>query len=490
MLKSNIKNIFILALVLGAPACLAQIERYAPPSPQFSKPFKKEGYYFNSAVSDAGPNTYTQPYMYGSNNASGIISQQSSQAQQAMNYPVVPVPSSDPAIKHAQILQQVQADIDSKNNAYHKHIRDILNDLHEESGKHEAIHTDHARTLAAYQSAFDKVNDMLSGKNGLSFTDACYYTEAAYGDAYMTHAEYKNSIAQSAAFIKKWMQQQHIPATALNMHYAIQLFMGDTMRVVMKLADKAGGEITTHYPFKYDYADYDGKTDYRNYFSTKCLATGTGQCNSMPIVYLQLCEALGVKGYLTFAPFHSFVKYTNDKGDIINYEPTSHWTISDKWYQDNLGVTPRAKAKGIYLDTLNKKQAVANTLVDLAISYILRKPDPDSAFIMKCLTTAQQYFPKRNNVYVYLAHGSLLSRQLEKAMRKHGLQDLNEAKNYADTNNLYTSLMQNESYLTAMGYRELPQALYEEMVQHQKNGISTPDAKVKKSLYKKTTTEK
>lgn len=465
----------------------AQIK--TPDEPQFTGSFNTAGYYFNSTIQASQVNTWVQPNMYGENNAGMIINQTNNQSKQAMGFPTMPIiPFSDPVQRHEQIINEYNSDrrAESTEVLKQKHLLEVLNEVHTESSRYgNSTNKNNTAVAESYQKAYTQVNNMLTGKNNLSFINASYYTETAYGDPYMDYTEYKKNILQSAEFIKKWLKENNAPAVAQNIHFAIQQFMGDTMSVTMTPADsKESKQTITHYPFKYDYEDYDGKTDYRNYFSTKCLATGTGQCNSMPIVYLQLCEALGVKGYLTFAPFHSFIKYQNEKGNVINYEPTSHWTIPDKWYQDNLGVTPQAKAKGIYLDTLNRKQAVANTLVDLAISYMLKAPNPDSAFVMKCLTTAQKYFPKNNNVYIYLAKSSLLSRQLDKALRKHGVKDLGEVKNHADTNNLYNSLMQNENILTELGYQELPQEVYDEMIKYQKNKTNAPNAKVKKSLFK------
>ncbi|MDP2385694.1 MAG: hypothetical protein Q8M29_04945 [Bacteroidota bacterium] len=458
-----------------------------PATPQFLN-ISNSPFYFNSTLQNSQIHNYPlQPSALGGTNAESLLMEQSQ--RNAVPQPIIP--PSDPYLLHQFVLSEYNQKNNSNGNSestQQQHLLEIMNELHEDEKRYNNNEpVNNSEALLAYEQAYSQVKNMLTGKSKLSFIDASYYTEAAYGNSYMNYKEYKTCITQSAEFIKKWLKQNSLPNTPQNIHFAIQQFMGDTMSITVKLADnKQNNQTTVHYPFKYDYEDYDGKTDYRNFFSTKCLATGTGQCNSMPIVYLQLCEALGVKGYLTFAPFHSFIKYKNPEGKIINYEPTSHWTIPDKWYQDHLGVNQKAKKNGIYLDTLNKKQTVANSLVDLAISYMLKTPIPDTAFILKCLSTAQKYFPKNNNVTIYLAKSSLLSRQLETALRKHGIKDLSEVKNYADTNNLYGRLMKNEASLTALGYQELPQVLYDELLQHQKNGTNEPEAKTKKSLFKLT----
>ena len=415
--------------------------------------------------------------------AQDIINQTNRQAAIQMGSPLPQIPPSDPYLAHQFIINQYNSQ--KNNNAQSRHLEEIMNEVNEIDQRYNNSYPiNNSEILSSYQKSFSQINDMLIGKTKLSFNNAIYYMEAAYGSSYLDYSEYQKSISQSADFIKKWLQQNNIPLVPQNIHYAIQQFMGDTMSVTIKLPDqKKESKTITHLPFKYDYEDYMGKNDYRNYFATKCLATGTGQCSSMPDVYLLLCEALGVKGYKTFAPFHSFIKYKNQNGKLVNYEPTSHWTITDKWYQENLSISQKAKMNGIYLDTLNKKQAVANSIIDLAISYMLQTNNPDTSFILNCLNTANKYFPKKNNLSYYLAKSSLLSRQLSIALKQHNAKDISEAKNYPDTNNLYNKLLENETYLSNLGYQALPQNMYDNMIEQQNNKTKDPNAKAKKSLF-------
>lgn len=413
-----------------------------------------------------------------------IIRQQNYDVMKMHGYQPPVIPPSDPYQLHQFIINQYNNQNDNSNQNKSRELAEILKEAEETDSRYSNSSTaENPEIIQPFKKAFLQVNDMLIGKSKLSFINATYYTESAYGNAYLDYSKYQNTITESAEFIKRWLKENNLPLHPQNIHYAIQQFMGNTISIKVLTDDKKGFKTITHSPFKYDYEDYDGKKDFRNYFSTKCLATGTGQCNSMPMVYLQLCEALGIKGYLTLAPFHSFIKYKNKDGKVINYEPTSHWTLSDKWYQENLAITQKAKMNGIYLDTLNKKQTVANSLIDLAISYMLKTNTPDTTFIQTCLNTAQKYFPRKNNLSYYLAKSSLLSRQLISALKQHGAKDISEAKNYADTNYYYKKLQQNEAVLSELGYQELPQTVYDEMIEHQKNKTNAPDAKTKKSLF-------
>jgi len=340
-----------------------------------------------------------------------------------------------------------------------------------------------SKNLTDYERAFGKIDSMLRGKSKMSIQNAYFAVEQAYGNMYLSYNEYKGTYKHSADFIKKYLKQRGIPAIPQNLHLAIQQFMGDTLSVSYLEPDTKKSRTTVHYPFKYDYQDYDGSVDYRNYFSTKCIATGTGQCNSLPIVYLCLAEELGVKAYLSFAPFHSYIKWRAQDGSLQNYEPTSNWSIPDKWYQKSLGVSYRAVSTGIYLDTLGKRQVVANCLVDLAVEYLDRNQIPDSLFVQKCLETAEKYYPKKNNLTVYLVRSKLLSMQLDKELRQRGKTTLSGAETDPVTNSLYQRLLSNEYDLVQMGYEQLPQQVYDQLLQQQANHTVDPSAKTKKTLF-------
>ena len=338
--------------------------------------------------------------------------------------------------------------------------------------------------VSNYKSAFNKISNMLSGKTPLSVKDSYYYAETAYGGSYLSKDDYDNTIKESADFIKKWLTEKQYPLTPYNIQLAIQDFMSDTLAVKIYMPDsKEKYQIKKHLPYKYDYDDYDGKKDYRNYFATKCLATGTGQCASMPSVHLIFSEMLGVNSYLSFAPFHSFIKFKDNKDNLANYEPTSNWALSDKWYQEHLFISPQAKKSGIYLDTLNKKQVVANCLVDMVISYLSKTSNPDTNFTNQCLVKAQKYFPKRNNIYIHLAKSQILNYQLYHSMQKNKIKDVNQIPPNSDTNKIYQNLIKNEQLISSLGYQDLPKQLYDQLIEQQNNKTKDKNAKTTKTLF-------
>jgi len=339
------------------------------------------------------------------------------------------------------------------------------------------------KNINDYQLAFNQINAMLKGKAKRSVIDAYYSVEQAYGSVYMSYDEYKSIYKKSAAFIRSYLKQQHVPLLASNLHIAIQHFMSDTLSIRWVDPDTKKVKRSTHYPFHYDYGDYAGEQDYRNYFSTKCLATGTGQCNSMPIVYLCLAQELGIKAYLSFAPLHSFIKWQTYDGDIVGYEPTTNWSLPDKWYQADMNISYQAIRSGLYLDTLNQEQIIANCLVDLAINYLHENLAPDTAFVQQCLNSAASYFPKHNNLFIYLVRGKVLTAELRARMWQQGIETIDDPALDPESKALYQRLLQNDKALREMGYETMPDGFYEQVRQDQDSHPIDPNAKVPKSLF-------
>jgi hypothetical protein len=327
---------------------------------------------------------------------------------------------------------------------------------------------DNAKAIEGFPPALQHLKDMLEGKAALSVADAYYTLESAYGNVYLTREQYNETIKQSVDFIKSWMLQNGLSLKDNYMvHFAIQKFMSEQLTITKTTtAGDKGQKVSTiaHSPFYYDYNDYMGEKDYRNYFLTKCLATGFGQCSSMPALYLVLAEGLGVKAYLSMAPHHSFVKFPDNEGYIVNYEPTSNWQISDKWYKDNLFISARAVATGIYLDTLNSRQVVANCVFDLALAFMSVDRTLNDAFILDCLRTGSPQFPKNNHMeslFIYSVH---LKTKLREAMKKQHITNIDEIAKYPEAEAIYKEYLDHEAYITSLGYQDMPAGMYEEML--------------------------
>lgn len=399
------------------------------------------------------------------------INQQNIKTMQQMGNTPPVVPPSDPYLQHQFILNQYKQNI-SNRYKQQREIFEILNEVNTENfnkniNSNYYNNTEFLKQSKTFYNAFNQLNDMLSNKKQASIANAYFSIESAYGDTYLSEKEYNKQLTQSADFIKQWLiENGYKPNKNEDLHYGLQQFMKDTLTISIKQPENNAVKTMKHTPFTYDYNDFKAEKDHRNYFITKCLATGTGQCNSLPGTYLAIAEKLGAKTFLIFAPQHSFVKYPDSKGALHGYEPTSNWKISDKWYVENLGILPEAIRSGIYLDTLNKQMIIANCMLDLAFAYMKKFGAADGKFVTECINTAMQYYPRKNNITAYFLRSSLLAHQLDNLLRTNGIMDIKDMNKVKGAKELYVALMQNEELIQKLGYQQMPEAIYQQLMQN------------------------
>ena len=128
-------------------------------------------------------------------------------------------------------------------------------------------------------------------------------------------------------------------------------------------------------------------------------------------------------------------------------------------------VSPQAVKSGIYLDTLNRKQVVANCILDLALGYLQKFGAADGEFVKECVNTSMNYFPQNNNIEAYFIYSSLLSRQLERILNQNNITDLKDIHKLPEAEKLYQALMRNENIIKNLGYQDMPEKRYEELMQ-------------------------
>ena len=327
-----------------------------------------------------------------------------------------------------------------------------------------------AEKTKPFNDALRSLKSMLAGKQKLSVSEAYFTMENAFGESYLTRQEFRANLDKSADFMKAWMAEHNLSQSDNEaIHYTVQKFMSEPLHASSMKTDKDGKKAigtVFHDPFCYDFSNYSGENDNRDFYVTKCLATGMGQCNSMSVLYLCLAEAMKGKAYLAFAPIHALVKYPDNKGNLRNYEATSNWDITDKWYLDNMFISKRAQQTGVYLTPYNAKQIVANCILDLALGYQRRVGAADGKFIQECINSAKPYFPKNNNVQVYFAYSNMYGNQLGRIMKSRGISRVENAMAIPEAKALYEKWRKNEAIIEDLGYNNMPAGLYEEMMKH------------------------
>lgn len=131
----------------------------------------------------------------------------------------------------------------------------------------------------------------------------------------------------------------------------------DTKATVLLSTLYQSGPWNDFRPFGYDLDDEQGLSIPGKLMS-HYLATRKGNCVSMPVLFVILGEKLNLPVTLATAPNHAFAKYKRDSGEWLNIEATTGGTKSDSKYQEELGITPRAVASGIYLRPLSRRESL------------------------------------------------------------------------------------------------------------------------------------
>lgn len=466
----------IFIIFIFSNSITAQTNKTTEPKFEAFKQVSINQYYTNSNLSQQTLATPPNNYSMGAN-SNDIIEQNYRLTEERMGMYVDRPYLTKQQNQQARTNYQInKANPNNNNSGYtnkqQQEILSLINEAHSESNNNHFDKSyykspEFANETKSFTNAFNTINNMLTGKMPQSISKAYFSVESAYGETYLSEKEYNSQITQSAYFIKQWLiQNGYNPKKNEDLHYGLQKFMKDTLTITIKQPENNQTKTTKHFPFSYDYNDFQAEKDFQNYFITKCIATGTGQCNSLPGTYLAIAEKLGAKTYLSFAPQHSFVKYPDSKGAIHDYEPTSNWKISDKWYVDQMGIKSSAINSGIYLDTLNKKMILANCLLDLAFGYIKKYGATDGKFVTDCINTSMQYYPRKNNITAYFLKSSLLARQLENLLYTNGIKDLKDMGKVQGATELYQELLNNETVIQNLGYQEMPEQMYLEMMQY------------------------
>lgn len=329
---------------------------------------------------------------------------------------------------------------------------------------------------SAFYSAFDEINNMLSGQETLNLGRAVFLVENAWHNNKYDYNDYKNGIRSSAEFCNQKIKEERLDKDDnLVKNMMLFRFMCDTL----KLKDKS----TAHFPVKYNYVDYDSHISYDSHFVTTLMQTNTGQCHSMPLYYLVLAEEMGADAYWSFSPRHSFVKIQDEKGDWHNIELTAKAILSDTHYMNSSYIKSEALQSKIYLEPMDKTNVVAEMMVDLARYYYQKYGYDD--FYLKCIDTAQRYLNNDMNVKIlrsaYQTRLTLTIAHLLNAPKPEIMQQRSpEAYKH------YELMLAQYKEIDDMGYEEVPVTIYSLWLDHiAKEKAKADKAKLQSIFIKK-----
>jgi hypothetical protein len=314
-----------------------------------------------------------------------------------------------------------------------------------------------------YQSTYDYISSMLTGEIPLSFKDAVFATEIAYYGEDID-IEYLNSEINFLVELVSVISNSDLvlyekkDRDIILKHAAIFKVMSDSLIIPIDST-----HVFLHTPYVYDFNDPFGQKDWSKMFVSKLLETGKGNCHSLPYLYKILADELNVPCYLAFAPNHIYIKLFSEETGWYNTELTNASFPIDAWIMASGYISLDAIRNGLYMDTLNTRQAVAHCLVDLAHGYQKKFGRENPEFVVKCCNTALEYHPV--NVNAMLTKAEAQRYYIDRLMKKHNTKNPEDL--FVDTAiaELYAEMEQTYVRLHRLGYRQMPERMYLEWME-------------------------
>jgi hypothetical protein len=311
-----------------------------------------------------------------------------------------------------------------------------------------------------YRQAAETLLDMLKGKIPLSLKDAVFTVENAYFEGkldkmqYGKHIDELVSIARSKAIEDRYSWNNN---TAKNVMFF--RLMTDTLKINLPLRERS----VTSYPMQYDFEDITGQEDWTKMFVSKLLYTHSGQCHSLPLLYLILCEATGTEAYLACSPSHSYVKFKDETGSWHNVELTGGRFTTDAFITGSGFVTAEAIKSGLYMRPLSRRETVSACLTDLIDGYVHKYGYDD--FMNRYADSVLKYDETNRRALMIKSNYTTLC--VLHAVRQIGGQpDMNTIRKYYPR--LYEMIEESKELhrkIDALGYREMPEAAYREWLE-------------------------
>jgi len=159
--------------------------------------------------------------------------------------------------------------------------------------------------------------------------------------------------------------------------------------------------------YAYDKKDFYGKKT-KNHFLVGILNTKTGVCDSIPLLYLIICERLNYPVYLSRAPNHFYLIYYDPLIPYItNIEATGEGGFNpNAHYIHDFKIPQKTIKNGVYMKPLSKREAIASYLLNNVVYHYNKKNyyraiEYAEEIVKNTKTFSEAYF------FLYLAYEKL-----------------------------------------------------------------------------------
>jgi len=356
--------------------------------------------------------------------------------------------------RQLNVYEQEKRELQNQNAELHK-------TLYDESNYTDAIQYDlpsksNSPGARYFIKASEKINQMLSGAIPMNLKQAIFETENAYLEGKLNYQKFDKGIQDLIEIAKlKAVQDGYNWKNPQTRNIMLFRVIADTLKVKLPSQEN----YVTSYPMRYDFDDYMGKKDWSKMFVSKLLASKSGQCHSLPLLYLILCEETGTKANLAFSPSHTYAKFKDQSGNWHNLELTNGRIVSDAFIIGSGYITAEALKNRIYMEPLTNKQTIAQCLADLGKEYA-QKYGYDN-FVSQCIDSTLKYNP--TNIFARQVKSDYQTLQFDYVVNQVGRLHPDTLKIYYPK--VYQLLKERNlayQFIDASGYQEMPEQAYRE----------------------------
>ena len=203
-----------------------------------------------------------------------------------------------------------------------------------------------------YRTAFNEINEMLQGKRPLNLKRAVFLTENAFVNNQIDYRQFDKLIKQDVQLTKMLIKKKGYNKNEnLAKNLALFQYMCDTT----EFYDYSTESMAIHTPYTYDFNDFFGKEDWTKMFVSKLVGSKSGQCHSLPLLYLIYTQEIGTEAYLAYSPSHSYIKCKDNYNNWFNIELTNGMIITDAAIMASGYIKTKAIQNEIYMDTISYK---------------------------------------------------------------------------------------------------------------------------------------
>lgn len=327
-----------------------------------------------------------------------------------------------------------------------------------------------------YRNVFDKMLGL--NVENYSIKDINFEIENAYFEGKLSKEEFDKAIKQIGEFLLAKIKESNYDLKS-NTAKNFMLFEFFTQTLEVK------GFKEKHFPLRYDFEDYRGEKEWSKMFVSKLIESGTGQCHSMPLLYLILAEEIGAEAYLALSPNHSYIKFQDEKSKWYNLELTNGMFTVPSFILNSGFIKAEAIQNHIYMKNLSKQELLSQFYIDLVTGYI-HKFGYDE-FVDKVVTKALELYPNsingnmvRSNFYTF--RFEYAARNLEINPRNNT--ELQKIKNYPTLVKWFNLTNNQYKKTDDLGYQSMPDEAYENWLSSLKEAKNKQDNETVKKQFK------